>query len=48
MITLLAEQPCVAPPTESREKIKETNGEEKKEKMHFALVTWTHEEKELN
>ena len=48
MITLLAEQPCVAPPTESREKIKEINGEEKKEKMHFALVTWTQEGKQIN
>ena len=33
MITLLAEQPCVAPPTESKEKrIKETNGEERKKR----------------
>ena len=50
MITLLAEQPCVDPPTESKEKrIKKTNGEEKKkETMHFALVTWTHESKKLN
>ena len=33
MITLLAEQPCVDPPTESKEKrIKKTNGEEKKKR----------------
>ena len=49
MITLLAEQPCVDPPTESKEKrIKKTNGEEKKKgTMHFALVTWTHESKKI-
>jgi len=40
MITLLAEQPCVDPPTESKEKrIKKTNGEEKKKRR--CILLWS-------